>query len=275
MASKNNKQSEKDRRAKIEEMRKAEAAKQRRRSMGFVVVAVIVGLGLVLAVVIPTYLNKKSDPANKSLSSFGVSMAAASCGAVKTTKGTNTDALRKHVDDGTIEKYDTVPPSSGPHWASPIYPSREFYSTRDKPQMEQLVHNLEHGYTLVWYDSTIKGAQLATLKDVAASARTSDMAGPGTKFIVSPWDDAYGTFPAGEFLTHVTSFRGLRAYDIAAAISASTTLPPDLVSGLWDQIEPNVEQWRAMGVFGPAVEVPADASAQDKLLAMTGRRPPG
>ena len=61
MASKT-KQSERDRRAKIEEMRKAEAAKQRRRSMGFVVIAVVVGLGLVAAVVVPTYLDKTERP---------------------------------------------------------------------------------------------------------------------------------------------------------------------------------------------------------------------
>lgn len=199
MASKT-KQSERDRRAKIEEMRKAEAARQRRRSMGFVVVAVVVGIGLVLAVVIPSYLSKKNDPANKALSSFGVDLAAASCSSVQTTKDTNTDDLRKHVNDGTIEKYATVPPSFGPHWASPIYPSNEFYSVRDRPQMERLVHNLEHGYTVVWYDSTIKGKQLATLKDLATSARHSDMAGPGTKLIVSAWDDAYGKFPAGKHI---------------------------------------------------------------------------
>lgn len=199
MASKT-KQSERDRRAKIEEMRKAEAARQRRRSMVFVVVAVVVGIGLVLAVVVPSYLSKRNDPANKPVSSFGVTAAAASCGAVQTTPDTNTDALRKHVKDGTIEKYATIPPSFGPHWASPIYPSREFYSARDRPQMERLVHNLEHGYTLVWYDSTVKGKQLSTLEDLAASARHSDMAGPGTKFIVSAWDDAYGTLPAGKHI---------------------------------------------------------------------------
>ncbi len=199
MASKT-KQSERDRRAKIEEMRKAEAAKQRRRSMAFVVIAVVVGIGLVAAVVVPTYLDNKNKPENKALSSFGVSASAAGCNAVKTTDGTNTDALRKHVADGTIEKYATTPPSFGPHWGSPIYPAREFYSARDKPQMEQLVHNLEHGYTVVWYDSTVKGEQLTALKDLAVSARSSDMAGPGNKFIVSAWDDAYGTFPAGKHI---------------------------------------------------------------------------
>jgi hypothetical protein len=192
------KQSERDRRAKIEAMRRAEQAKQRRRSITFLVIAVVVGIGLVAAVVIPTYLDKKNDPANKAVSSFGVSAAAASCSPVSTKQGTNTEALRQHVQDGTVEKYATIPPSYGPHWSAPIYPSREFYSNRDKPQMEQLVHNLEHGYTIIWYDSTVKGQQLTALKNIAAAARNDDATGPTGKFIVSAWDDAYGDFPSGK-----------------------------------------------------------------------------
>lgn len=194
------KQSERDRRAKIEAMRRAEATRQRRRSIGFLVVAVIVGVGLVAAVVIPSYLKSKNDPANKAVSSFGVSQAAASCSAVSTKSGTNNEADRKHLQVGTIEKYATIPPSYGPHWPSPIYPARDFYSARDKPQMEQLVHNLEHGYTIVWYDSTVKGAQLNALKDIAAAARNDDATGSTGKFIVSAWDDAYGDFPSGKHI---------------------------------------------------------------------------
>lgn len=199
MASKT-KQVERDRRAKIEAMRKAEQAAQRRRSIIFLVVAVVVGLGLVAAVVVPSYLNKKSDPANKTLSSLGVAAASASCSDVQVSKGTNNDTDRKHVADGTVEKYKTVPPSYGPHWSAPAYPAREFYTARDRPKMEQLVHNLEHGYTIVWYDKTIKGEALKQLQAIAASARRTAAAGPGQKFIVSAWDDAYGAFPAGKHI---------------------------------------------------------------------------
>jgi hypothetical protein len=192
------KQVEKDRRAKIEAMRKAEAAKQRRRSIGFLVIAVVVGLGLVAAVAVPAYLDDKNDPANKALSSFGVGTAAASCSDVETTE--TTEDVGNHVADGTVEDYDTVPPSYGPHWAQPIYPARAFYTDRDKPQMEQLVHNLEHGYTIVWYDSTVKGAQLKALEDIATSAREDDATGPTGKFIVSAWDDSYGDFPSGKHI---------------------------------------------------------------------------
>jgi uncharacterized protein (TIGR03086 family) len=84
---------------------------------------------------------------------------------------------------------------------------------------------------------------------------------------------SYGDFPAREYLKHITSFRGLRTYDLAKFIGADTTLPADLVQGLWDEIAPEAEQWRQMGVYGPAVAVPADAPLQDRLLGLTGRQP--
>jgi len=42
---------------------------------------------------------------------------------------------------------------------------------------------------------------------------------------------SYGDFPAREYLKHVTTFRSLRAYDIAKWIGVDTALPPDLVQG--------------------------------------------
>ena len=33
--------------------------------------------------------------------------------------------------------------------------NRKFYTDKDRPELEALVHNLEHGYTILWYDDTI------------------------------------------------------------------------------------------------------------------------
>jgi uncharacterized protein (TIGR03086 family) len=84
---------------------------------------------------------------------------------------------------------------------------------------------------------------------------------------------SYGDWPAREYLKHISSFRGLRAYDIAKFIGADPTLPPDLVRGLWDEIAPSAEEWRELGVYGPAVPVPDDAPLQQRLLGLTGRQP--
>lgn len=84
---------------------------------------------------------------------------------------------------------------------------------------------------------------------------------------------SYGDFPLRDGLWHVISFRGLRAIDLARVIGVDDSLDPDLVRAMWDEFEPHAEQWRAMGVFGPKVDVAQDAPLQERLLGLTGRAP--
>ncbi len=84
---------------------------------------------------------------------------------------------------------------------------------------------------------------------------------------------SYGDYPAREYLKHITSFRGLRVYDLSRFIGADTDMPAALVQGLWDELSPQAEEWREMGVYGPRVDVPDDAPLQDRLLGLTGRQP--
>lgn len=82
---------------------------------------------------------------------------------------------------------------------------------------------------------------------------------------------SYGDYPAQEYLQHIISFRGFRVHDIAKLIGANTKMADDLVQGLWDELLPEIENYRRMGVFPPAIEVPKDADLQTKLLALVGR----
>jgi uncharacterized protein (TIGR03086 family) len=84
---------------------------------------------------------------------------------------------------------------------------------------------------------------------------------------------SFGDFAAREYLWQINMFRGLRAHDIAKAIGADSRLPDELVEGIWDEVNPHVEEWRAIGVFPKAVSVPEDAPLQDRLLGLTGRDP--
>ena len=86
---------------------------------------------------------------------------------------------------------------------------------------------------------------------------------------------SFGDFSAREYFWQINSFRALRAVDIARVIGADETLPAELVQGIWDEISPHAEQWRQLGVYGPAVEVAGDAPLQERLLGLTGRRPRG
>jgi hypothetical protein len=206
---------DKDRKARVEAMRREQQARERRKSLMFVIVAVVLGVGLVAAAAVPAYMKKRNDPTNKALSSFGVSAASASCDEPTTDK---TSGSSVHVGPGTDQpnvtkvKYAQVPPSSGEHFVEPVFSPRPFYTAENRPAMEELVHNLEHGYSILWYDSTVKGDDLKTLENIAKRARTEDAVGPRGKFIVSAWDDAYGKLPEGKHvaLSHWGAQQGHR-----------------------------------------------------------------
>jgi hypothetical protein len=58
------------------------------------------------------------------------------------------------------EPYNSDPPTSGPH-AAPV--QARFYD--EAPADENLVHNLEHGYVILWYNCTgLEDTQCQTLK---------------------------------------------------------------------------------------------------------------
>jgi len=84
---------------------------------------------------------------------------------------------------------------------------------------------------------------------------------------------SFGDFKVREYFWQINLFRGMRAHDIAKVIGVDSTLPEELVQGIWDEISPHAEEWRKIGVFGPKVEVPEAASLQDRLLGLTGRQP--
>ena len=144
-----------------------------------------------------------------------------------------------------------------------------------------------HAYDDAWVPDVLAGKTIAEVGD----RYDGDLLGDHPKLnfasivetavlAVSAFDDpdrvvhlTYGDFPAREYLKHITSFRGLRSHDLAKFIGADTSMPDDLVQGLWDEIAPEAEQWRQIGVYGPAVPVPADAPLQDRLLGLTGRQP--
>ena len=142
-----------------------------------------------------------------------------------------------------------------------------------------------HAYDSAWVPDVLAGRTAAEVGDVHEHVKTdpdpdyrtySKAAIAAAKAL----DDldrivhlSYGDFPAQEYLRHVTSFRGFRAFDIAKWIGGDTQLPSDLVQGMWEQLVPEMEAWRELGVYGPVVPVPDDAPLQDRLLALSGRDP--
>jgi uncharacterized protein (TIGR03086 family) len=84
---------------------------------------------------------------------------------------------------------------------------------------------------------------------------------------------SFGDFPGEEYLGQLTADHTIHAWDLARGIGGDERLDPDLARFVHDFMAPQAAQWAAAGVFAPAVEVPADADPQARLLALSGRRP--
>jgi hypothetical protein len=183
-----------DRKARMAEMKQKEKARENR--VRLQIIAGCVALLLVLAAGI-TYaiFDARRKAPEVAIAAIGVPASAASCDPVTTDTAGGGGA---HVEPGTTSKlkYDTVPPSSGHHFSQPEVSDRRFFTAADRPAIERLVHNLEHGYTLLWYDQKAGEAKKAQLEELAKLANKIDSA--SQKFIVSAWDPSYGELPPGK-----------------------------------------------------------------------------
>jgi hypothetical protein len=84
---------------------------------------------------------------------------------------------------------------------------------------------------------------------------------------------SFGDYSVREYLWQINFFRGVRAYEIGHIIGVRPDVANGADRGAWDEVSPNAEEWRTIGVFGPAIEVPADAPLMERLLGLTGREP--
>jgi hypothetical protein len=185
-----------DRQAKLEQMRAEAKASERRRTMLIVGVVVAVGLAIIGAGAYP--LIKQNQKEGKALISIGASASAAKCGDYVTEKA---EGNQNHVELGVQIPYTAAPPAFGPHWPDWAPMSRKFFEAGDRPELEILVHNLEHGYTILWYDETIADDSGA-MSDLRAIAKkfpsSTDL---NDKFLVAPWTSTdAGEFPDGMHL---------------------------------------------------------------------------
>lgn len=193
-----------------------------------VIIAVVVVVGLVIAgVLIATSSEDDSDPAVGASEPVG-------CGEV-ISKPVGTTAL--HLTPGETAEYPDAPPAFGNHSPVPAGFGRPFYSA-DRPAVEELVHNLEHGYTIAWYDETAAADEVAinALKEIAFAYQQS-----GERFIAAPWTSADGdAFPDD---THIAVTRW--SADPANPAEAETQLGNWMYCGTVDPdaIEVFFETW--------------------------------
>jgi len=170
---------------------------------------VVLVLGLLTAALIPYIKNQREERAvaGKKIADLGVKQSAAGCDPVKTKTvdlKVQTDGTY-HVPSGSKVDYPEAPPAFGYHWGNFLTGSelRTFYTPEDRPEVERLVHSLEHGHTILWYDDSIKKGSEA-YKQIQ---QIGDKLGLASYFMAAPWTASDGkSLPSGKHLalTHWT-----------------------------------------------------------------------
>lgn len=112
--------------------------------------------------------------------------AAASVCTPRITKQAN--GTQEHVDPGTEVDYPEAPPAFGKHEVYPDDMVRKLYTKTDRPNVEQLIHNSEHGYTILWFKDIDRDSdEWDNLKAIATKLKgTGNMR---LKFKAVEWTD--------------------------------------------------------------------------------------
>ena len=141
-----------------------------------------------------------------------------------------------------------------------------------------------HAYDEAWVPDVLAGRTIDEVGDkhggdllggdpLESYDRLNDAATVAVNRALDPDDVvhlSYGDFPVATYLEHISTYRAFQAWSIAKHIGLDYSLPPELVDALYEIVVPQIDDWRAMGVFGPAVDVPQDADRETRLLGMTG-----
>jgi uncharacterized protein (TIGR03086 family) len=82
-----------------------------------------------------------------------------------------------------------------------------------------------------------------------------------------------GQMPLGQFIMFPIMDIVIHKWDLAKGTNQNTSLDAGLAQVCYNVVQMAAEQARKGGVFGPEVKVPISASIQNKLLALSGRKP--
>lgn len=88
------------------------------------------------------------------------------------------------------------------------------------------------------------------------------------------FDGFFGRSTFAQAIDRFVSFDlAVHGWDLARATGQDERIPPDELALLWQATELFGDALRSEGTCGPAVDPPADADEQARLLAFLGRRP--
>ncbi len=187
------------RRAVVEQMRREQKSKERRKTLLMIGAAFLVGAIIIGTAVWQLLREQAAD--DQDLALIGVPAADAGCQEPETKPAAGGS---DHQPTGEPITYEDTPPAFGPHWGNFLQPTelRKFYTADDRPEVERLVHSLEHGWTILWYDQTIADDDAAVDELRSITRKFPNIEDPDQKIIVAPWtaEDGGDPFPGDTHL---------------------------------------------------------------------------
>ena len=162
------------------------AAEQRREAMKRN--ALTIGSAVLVAaiVVVAIVMQRNSGEGPGVSENVGVSPEAANCEEIETFE----EQEAAHISTGEAhEPYNSSPPTSGPHYEIPA--DLGYFTEQIQP--EQLVHNLEHGAIVIWYQPDAPAETTQALEDIVQQEPQATIATPYTDIetpytiVISAW----------------------------------------------------------------------------------------
>ena len=167
---------------------------------------VVGGVGLAAIVAVGVFVLLGSG--GSSDSDVRAKLEAAGCTLTVAPGGTPSHSIRNPGD--TSKKWNTFPPTSGPHYAEPAI----FGAYNEPLEQARVIHNLEHGGVFIQYGRKVPRATVDELQafydDHKAGTLLAPLPALGNKIAIGAWvhtdeDVAKGTHGHG-YLAKCTSF---------------------------------------------------------------------
>lgn len=177
-------------------------------------------------------------------------------------------ALRSVIDRITPADFDKPVPAE--------------WSQTANPTMRDILKS--HAYDEAWVPRIVVGESAIDGDDlleqdllggdpIAAYGKLNDAAMAAVREGVDPeltFRFNYGDYPAKEGFAHLAMYRGFQAWLIAKHLSIPFHFTPELIAGMNEHVVPDAELWRSFGVLPPAIDPPADADDETRLLCVLG-----
>jgi len=155
------------------------------------------------------------------------------------------------------------------------------WTTEPDPTIRDII--ARHAYDQAWVPDVLAGkaagdgdpfrdADLLGADPIAAYDALNDAAAAAVRAgdHAATFRFTYGDYPTDEGFAHLATYRAFQAWLIAKHLDKPFHLSPELIAGLNEHVVPHADEWREWGVFPPAIEPPAGADDETRLLCAVG-----